>query len=165
MGKLLGLLGGAKFYIACGLCGLIAGSIGTWRIMSWHEQAKERTQVVKTIQVIERRSKITFDVGMKFEQARLVEGQRIEGLEREIPQHVTPQVDSAYPVPCAFVRLYNAATTGPVPDATACPDGEPSGIPFSAVAATDLANIKDCAAVKYQLAGLQDWIRQQQAVK
>lgn len=153
---------GWQGYAALGLVCFLAGAGSTWRIMTWREQAHEKQALVKTVQLVERRSKITFDVGMNFEAVRLKDSQATEQRQQEVAQHVTPQIDSDYPVPCGFVRLFNDATRGPLPDPATCPDGAPSTVALSTVGHTEIENDGQYDQLADQLKALQDWVRQQQ---
>src|SRR4051812_18991253 len=80
-------------------------------------------------------------------------------------QKLTPEVDRDYPVPCGFVRVFNTATHGPVPDPAGCPDDAPSDVALSAVGEVETENAGQYDQVAEQLRALQDWVRQQQQVK
>jgi hypothetical protein len=133
--------------------------------MSWREQAHQVQQAKATIQTIERRGKITFDIGMTFEPVKLKIQQDTEKRLAEVDTHVTPKIDSDFPVPCGFVRVFNAATHGPIPDPAACPDDAASDVALSAVGKTETINDGQYDAISEQLKALQEWVRQQQAVK
>jgi hypothetical protein len=165
MGSLLSLVAGWKGYAALALACFLAGSLGTWRVMSWREGAQETKRLVKTVQLVEKRGKITFDIAMNFETPRLKIQQDTQQRLSEVDLHVTPKVDSEFPVPCGFVRVFNAATHGrPLPDPTGCPDGAASDIAFSAVGKTETINDGQYDLISEQLKALQEWVRQQQNV-
>jgi hypothetical protein len=133
--------------------------------MTWREQAQAAQTVRHSVQIVERRGKITFDVGMDFEVARLKDSADAERRQEKVTRHVTPEIDHDYPVPCGFVRVFNAATHGPLPDPATCPDDAPSGIALSAVGETETRNDGQYDQIADQLRALQDWVRQQQAVR
>lgn len=163
--KLLGALGGWQGYAAIAVACLLAGSFGTWRVMSWREQAHQTQVLIKTVKQIEYRDRISHDVETKYitvvQKVRDNSARQIE----DIPTHVTPQADADCPVPLGFVRVFNAATGGSVPDAASGPDGAPSGVALSEVAKASVENAGEYDATSAQLTALQDWVRQQQAVK
>ena len=163
--RLLSLLTGWKGYAAVGAVCLCLGAAGGSRVMAWREQAQAARAAIHTVQVIERRRKITFVGGMNFEIARLKDSAAIRQRQQEVTQHVTPEIDHDYPVPCGFVRVFNGATHGPVPDPAACPDDTASGIALSAVGQTETENDGQYDQIAGQLMALQDWVRQQQAVE
>lgn len=165
MTRLLALLARWKGMAAVAMLCFLSGAGGTWRIMAWRQQAQAVQATARTIAIVERRGKITFDVGMNFEMARLADGAATRQRQQEVSQHVTPRMDRDYPVPCGFVRVFNAATHGPVPGPAACPDDVPSGITFSEVGRTETENYGQYDAVADQLRALQDWVRQQAAEK
>lgn len=43
---------------------------------------------------------------------------------REVPKYVTPEVDAAFPIPCAFVRVHDAAARGITADQVPNPPGK-----------------------------------------
>jgi len=165
MSRLLSLLAGWKGYVALGALCLCLGATASWRVMSWRERANAAQAARHSVQIVERRGRITFDVEMNFEKARLRDSGATEKRLEEIPRHVTPEMDHDYPVPCGFVRVFNAATRGPIPDPAGCPDDAPSGIALSAVGETETRNDGQYDQVADQLRALQDWVRQQGAVK
>jgi len=165
MSRLLAVLAGWKGYAVLGALCLCLGAAGSWRVMLWHRQAIAGRQARQAVQIVERRGKITFDVEMNFEMARLKDEAAMTKRQEEVHTHVTPEIDRDYPVPCGFVRVFNAATHGPIPDPAGCPDGAPSGIALSAVGETETRNDGQYDQVADQLRALQEWVRQQQAVK
>jgi len=165
MSRLLSLLVGWQGYAALGVLCLCLGAGAGWRVMSWRERANAAQAARDSVQVVERRGRITFDVEMNFEKARLRDGGATGKRLEEIPRHVTPEMDHDFPVPCGFVRVFNAATHGPIPDPAGCPDDAPSGIALSTVGETETRNDGQYDQVVDQLMALQDWVRQQQAVK
>src|SRR5258706_14335185 len=112
MARLLSLLAGWKGYAAIAAVSFCLGAAGGWRAMSWREQAHTAQAAGQTVQLVERRGKITFDVGMDFEMARLKDSNATQRRQQEVTRHVTPQIDHDYRVPCGFVRVFNAATHG-----------------------------------------------------
>ncbi len=115
-------------------------------------------------QIIERSNKITLDVEMNFEMARLTNNEATQRRLADVDTHITPAVDGDYPVPCGFVRVFNDANHGPIPDPAACPDGAASDIALSAVGKVETVNAGQYDNISSQLSALQDWIRQQQSI-
>lgn len=86
---------------------------------------------------------------------------------KEVPAHVTPQIDAAFPVPCGAVRVFDAAALSadidalPYPtglnDAAACP------IKASVLASAGASAIRAYIELSDQLVALQDWVTAQQA--
>lgn len=165
MSRLVSLLAGWKGYAGLGALCLCLGAGGAWRVMAWREQAHLAQINRHVVQVVERRGKITFDIGMKFEMARLKDDSATAKQQQEVHQHVTAEMDRDYPVPCGFVRVFNTATHGPIPEPASCPDGASSGIALSAVGETEIRNDGQYDQIADQLRSLQDWVRQQQAVQ
>jgi hypothetical protein len=165
MSRFLTLLEGWQGYVGVALLCLILGAVGSWRVMAWRAQAKAVQASRQVVQIVERRGKITFDVEMKFEMARLKDGAEVAKRLEEVKQHVTPEIDRDYPVACGFVRVFNTAAHGPIPDAARCPDDAASGIALSTVGETETRNDGQYDQIAEQLRALQDWVRRQQAVR
>lgn len=165
MSRLLALMAGWKGYAAVAALGLVAGASASWRVMAWRNDVQVAKAAVRTVAVVQRREQVTFDVGAKFETRRAKAGAETAKRQQEVPQHVTVQMDQDYPVPCGFVRVFNAATHGPIPDAAGCPDDAPSDVALSAVGQVETENAGQYDQVAEQLKALQDWVRQQQGIK
>ena len=73
MSRLLTLVAGWKGYAAVAALCLVIGASGSWRVMTWRQEASDAKTATHTVQVVERRGKITFDVEMKFERLRLAD--------------------------------------------------------------------------------------------
>jgi hypothetical protein len=82
---------------------------------------------------------------------------------KEVPVYVTPQADRACPVPVGFVRLHDAAAENrPLAGPAGDPDAPAADIALSTVANTVADNYTSCHAIREQLIGLQDAVRQRQ---
>ena len=86
-------------------------------------------------------------------------------LMREIPKHVTPEIDARYPLPVGLERVWNASALGielsGIPLATGQSDDSPSGAKASDAAARiaeDNGNHRACVTT---LQGLVDWVMRQ----
>ena len=83
-------------------------------------------------------------------------------LEADIPRFIPPGVDAEFAVPVGFVRVAAAAWTddpvGPAADA----DRKPSGVQFSELARSELANAAACHAWREQALGWRDFYAKQQ---
>lgn len=144
--------------------GVAVGGVGTWRVMSWRETAQQVKVVTKTIEKVKLQPVVTERVVTKYLKARGDSEKHTQDLILEIPTHVTPETDAAYPVPCGFVRVFNGAWHGPLPDPTRCPDGAASDVPLSAVSGAEAVNGGNYDKIANQLTALQDWIREQKAL-
>src|SRR5258708_3686315 len=100
MSRLFRFVAGWKGYAGLAVLCLCLGAAASWRVMSWREQARATQAERHVVQIVERRGRITFDVEMKFEKARLKDSAETIKRQEEVIQHVTPQVDRDYPVPC-----------------------------------------------------------------
>jgi hypothetical protein len=144
--------------------GLVLGGGVTWRVMAWKEGAAQTAQARTTIRFIERSDMASAKLGtVVIRQVTIAQANTAQLLE-EIPQHVTPQMDSDYPVPLGFVRVWNSAAHGPIPEPAAGADAEPSGIPLSDVAASHTEDEGTLDLCRIRLTGWQDWYREQSAL-
>lgn len=141
--------------------GLLLGGTGTWRVMSWHQQAQQVQVVTKTIKQIQYQDRVTEKVVTKYLAVQASAIEHTKTLIQEVPIYVTPEADARCVVNLGTVRLWERAVGGPIPDAAAGPDDAPSGL-----ACSDLAKAVGEVAGQYdltsnQLTALQDWVRQQ----
>lgn len=84
---------------------------------------------------------------------------------KEVPVYVTPQADRACTIPVGFVGLHDAAAANqPVVGSAGDPDAPAPGLALSAVAGTVAGNYTACHATAQQLIGLQEFVRQRQAL-
>lgn len=151
------------YLIAFGL-GILAGAFLTWRVMSWKEAAQETKQAKATVKYVLAAAEITYNTSFKFEGIKADDKKHTDDIVGIVPVTITPAVDIAYPVPCGFVRLYDAAARSPIPDTSCKPDGSPSGVAISDVAETTIRNFGQYDQVAHQLEALQDWVREQKAL-
>ncbi len=70
------------------------------------------------------------------------------------------QADAACTINRGFVRLYDAATEGRLPEPARDADAASAGIALSAVAGTVAANYQTCHENAEQLRALQTWVRE-----
>lgn len=144
--------------------GVALGGLGTWRVMSWKEQAATAAVATRTVQQVKLQDAATYIVGAEFEAVRVTIAEDTRNRLNQVENHVSPQADAACPVPLGFVRVWNDAAHGPIPEPTAGPDGAPSGVALSAVGKTHVENAGQYDQIVNQLTSLQNWIRRQQAL-
>lgn len=165
MGNLLSLVTGWKGYLAAALVSGLLASTATWRVMSWREGAQETKFAVQQIKLIDKDLQINLQLGdLVVKGVQVINTETVQ-IVREIPQHVTPEIDSHYPVPLGAVRMWNAQTGGTVPPAAAGSDADPSGTPISAVVyahAQDTDTLKKC---ELSLTAWWDWYDQHKAAR
>jgi hypothetical protein len=154
-------LSGWQGYVAVLAVGLALGAGGTWRVMSWREQAHQTQVVTKTVKQIEKQQVVTEKVVTKYVAVQAKAAAETRSLIQEIPVYVTPQDDARCLVNLGTVRLWQRAVHGAVPDASAGADDAPSGLACSDLAKgiAEVAGQYDATA--NQLTALQDWVRQQ----
>ncbi len=154
-------LGGIYGYAAVAAVAGIIGAGGTWRVMAWRAAAAELGAARQAVRLVEHQANITYTIAVNYEAVRLADTTATNHLLEEVPVHVTPEIDIAYPVPCGFVRLFNAGVHDPVPDGTCGTDDASSGIALSEVAQAGVWNDGAYDVCAAQLTALQDWIRAQ----
>jgi hypothetical protein len=143
--------------------GLLLGSVGTWRIMSWREQAQETQQAIRTTQLVVKAGDINYQIEAKFVPLIATIHENTQQLISEIPEHVTPAIDRVYPVPLGFVRVWNKASHGAVPEPAIGGDDADSGVPLSDVAVAHTSNEGILDTCRAEVSAWQDWYKQQAA--
>lgn len=128
------VLGNWQFILGALALGLLLGGAGTWRVMSWKEGAQQTVKVERTVRLVERQQSISTELATIFVPEFISIQATTDQNSKEIPEHVTPQIDREYPVPVGFVRVWNHDAGGPVPGPAAGSDADPSGVPLSDVA-------------------------------
>lgn len=112
------------------------------------------------------RDKITHDTDVKFAEEHQKIITNTITIIKKVPVHVTPQIDAAFPVSCAFIRVRDAAALQADPDTLSLPAGltDASSCPVatSALATADVEAIGAYYAVSSQLVALQDWVSAQE---
>jgi hypothetical protein len=165
MSAILNALLGWKGCAAIALLCLLAGAGGTWRIMSWREDARAAKVITRTVKQIVYRDRVTEKVVTKYLTVKAADAANTRNLIKDIPNHVTAQADARCILPLGLVRLWNRAVHGPIPDAAAGPDDAASGLACSDLAEAFAEAAGQYDATAHQLMALQDWVRQQRAVK
>ncbi len=162
---MLRFLLGWRGYVAAALVSGLLASVATFRVMSWREGANEAKFAVQQIKLIDKDLQINLALGDVTIKGLEVINTETVRFVREIPEHVTPEIDRSHPVPLGFVRVWNEQTGGTVPPASAGSDADPSGTNLSAVAyahATDADTIKRC---ELGLTAWWQWYDQHSAVR
>lgn len=145
------------------------GFAGGWTVHGWQMNSAQlhtvKAEAKHVVEVTQKQSQITAAV----EGADAVKQQKIHAtftqLQREVPKHVTPEVDRQFPVSDRLVGVLDRALNVPaVPDgAGRADDGAPAA---SAVAESDLGAwatqvIEQSNSTRQQLIDLQAWVRAQ----
>lgn len=162
-----GALGGIQTYLIVGAVSLVIGAGGaalaTYKIMHNANLAAQTSQAKATVQHVVTQAHITLDVGEVVIRGVTLAVTETTRRQQEIPQHVTPEIDRAFPVPLGFVRVWNDATHGPIPGPAAGADSDPSGVPLSDVARANTADQGTLDVCRVQIAGWWDWYDRQKA--
>lgn len=84
---------------------------------------------------------------------------------RKVPVYVTKEVDRAFPLPCGFVRLHDAAARGIAPSEVSLPPGKSDGdacpVTASFAATVIVQNYGQYDLTAGQLKDLQAWVIQE----
>ena len=163
MSRLLSLVAGWKGYAAVAALCLTIGAGGTWRVMSWRQEARGAQEAVAVVHRVESQAAIETKLEAIYLPQFVFIQTESQRRETEIPKHVTPEIDRQYPVPLGFVRVFNDAAHGPVPPAAAGSDAEPSGVPLSEVAQAHIADQGTLDLCRQQLTEWWDWYDQNKA--
>jgi hypothetical protein len=160
----LSALSGWQGYLAALLIGAALAGGGTWRVMSWREQAHQAQVVTKTVKQIVYQDRVTEKVVTKYVAVQAKAAENTKAIIQEIPVHVTPEADARCTVNLGTVRLWQRAVHGTVPGPSAGTDDAPSGLACSdmAKAIAEVAGQYDATA--NQLAALQSWVREQRSL-
>lgn len=177
---LLPLLAGAKSFFSA-LIGFCSKPPGSWlaaaaavAVALWcygqHEFNKGVASVavrqqVAAVRLIAHDSKINVSIGDVVVRGLQIVQANTSRIEQEIPVHVTPAIDAAYPVPLGFVRMFNDASHGPVPGPAAGSDADPSGVPLSQVARAHAGSESIVDTCRVDLAAWWSWYDQHKAAR
>lgn len=80
-----------------------------------------------------------------------------------VQTHITPAVNAVCTIDLGAIRVFNDATHGSVPDASAGADDSPTTVALSDIATIATENAGQYDIVAHQLIALQDWVQQQEA--
>lgn len=165
------LLAKIEGYLLTAVACLSVGFGGGWMVHGWQMKASQlhavQAQAQHVVKAVEKQDQITArveaDDAQKQQQIRTV----YRTLEREVPVHVTPEVDRQFPVSDRLVGVLDRALAVPaVPDAAGSADDAPAAP--SAVAESDLGAwatqvIEQYNSTRQQLIDLQAWVQAQRA--
>lgn len=163
------LLAKYEAYLLTAVACLVAGFIAGWTVHGWEMRSSQlhvvTAEAKHVIAVTQKQSQITAAV----EAPAVARQQRIHAtyaqLQREVPTHVTPEVDRQYPVSDRLVGVLDRALAVPsVPDAASRPDDTPaaaSPLTESDIGAWATAVIETCTSTRQQLIDLQTWVKAQ----
>lgn len=163
-GGFTSLIANWQSYLAIAAISGLLGAAGTWRVMSWKEAAAQTHVAQQAVRLVMRQEALTLNISMNFEAIKTSDQAATNKLLDEVEIHVTPAIDLDHPVPCGFVRLFNAAAHDPVPDTACGPDDAASGVALSTVAKTTVQDFGQYDIIAHQLTALQDWVTQQEAL-
>lgn len=108
---------------------------------------------------------ITLGDALKNAQAQTKIVTQTKTLIQKVPVYVTQEVDRAFPLPCGFVRLHDAAALGVPPSEISLPAGKSDGdacpVTASFAATIIVQNYGAYSLTTSQLRDLQDWVNQE----
>jgi hypothetical protein len=115
------------------------------------------------------RDKVSHDADVKYAESHQKIVTLTNTIIREVPAHVSEKVDRDFPVACGVIRVWDAATLGVSADQLPLPAGKSDDstcpVKASALAQSGAAAIRGYAEISNQLTSLQDWAKDEGAVK
>ena len=117
-------------------------------------------QTLQIAAVRQRQAEATVQVVTRYVDRVRVVREKGDTIIKEVPIYVPVQADAACTINRGFVRLYDAATEGRLPEPARDADAASAGIALSAVAGTVAANYQTCHENAEQLRALQTWVRE-----
>lgn len=146
-----------------------SGERGYGRGVAWQKSEDEKARLIAVAAAEKRgrenQAKLDAGIQSAAEKAAYARGKAQSEtitIIRKVPQYVTAKVDADFAVPCATIRLHNAATTGADPASESLPagllDGDTCPIKQSDFVATIVANYGIDREKDAQIDGLQDLV-------
>ena len=117
-------------------------------------------QTLQIAAVRQRQAEATVQVVTRYVDRVRVVREKGDTIIKEVPIYVPVQADAACTINRGFVRLYDAAAAGELPEPARDADAASAGIALSAVAGTVAANYQTCHENAEQLRALQTWVRE-----
>lgn len=161
---IVSVLGGVRACIWLAFALWFAWSAHSWKGRAGELQAEKAkavaAQVVAAAKLAEAQANVTVRVVTKYvDRVQVIRG-RTQTIVKEVPVYVPSDAPA---LPGGFRVLHDAAALGVIPDPARIADAAP--VAAQDVAATVADNYGTCQANAEQVSALQDWIRQQQALK
>ena len=122
------------------------------------QQAKE------AVRIVTKQGEVTTQVVTKYVQVAAKTQTVTQTIEKEVIKYETLKLDQTL-LSVAAVSLHDSAAANTVPDSAKSVDGSPSEVTASTLDKTCIANYATYYKVSDELTGLQEWVRQQQAVR
>jgi hypothetical protein len=158
-------LGGWKGYAAAAGVAFVLGFGSCWQIRDWVHAAAERDAARHVVKEVVKQDQASAARGLAHASADTALQDHGRKVAQEIPRHVTPEIDRAFPLPVGAVRLLNDAIGLPaVPDPPGQPDDARSAVALSDGVSVLADDVNACRRNGQQLTDLQAWIRDQQAL-
>lgn len=176
IGWALKFLGGWQGYAVAAAAAFLLGATGAGVTVSKIKNGEiaelklEHTKAIVKAQVAAMKyqadaDKITHDLDVKDAEARQKIVEKTVTIIRKVPKYVTPETDARFPLPCGFIRLHDAATSGADPATIPLGPGESDAAPCSTKASEAAAiiawNYGQALSWRSSLMSWQDWYRLQ----
>ena len=142
-----------------GICWFKGDSYGTQKLTEY-----QAAQMKEAVRIVTKQGEVTTQVVTKYVQVAAKTQATAQTIEKEVVKYETLKLDRTL-LSVAAVRLHDSAAANAVPPAASPTDDSPSGVTAAAIVATCTANYATYFKVADELTGLQDWVRQQAAVK
>lgn len=174
----MSFLSGIWGYVITGVgSALGAAAIAVWLTHAVMAHKIDQMQVAEKNAIIDaqnlaradqvKRDKITHDADVAYATTHEKIVTVTQTIVQKVPYVVTPKIDATYPVPCALVRVWDAAVLNASPDALSygpgLADDKACPVSASALANAGVKAIRAYAETTDQLSALQDWVSKQGA--
>lgn len=119
-------------------------------------------QTTQTVKVAEQQVKVVTKVETVYRDRVQIIYREGKTIENQIPNYIKPADDNLFAVPVGLVRVLDAAWTGEAAGPADGADREPSEIPISQIALTQVGNITVCHVWREQALGWRQFYGEQQ---
>lgn len=142
------------------ITGWVKGNIhGTEKLYAY--QAKQATEAAR---IVVKQGAVTEKVLTKYIKVKGDTEVITNTVEKEVIRYEQAKLDQC-PLSVAAVSLHNSAALNKLPDPASSVDGTPSGVKAAALTKTCTENYATYHKTANRLRGLQEWVREQEAVK
>ena len=142
-----------------GICWFKGDSYGTQKLTEY-----QAAQMKEAVRIVTKQGEVTTQVVTKYVQVAAKTQATTQTIEKEVVKYA--ETNKTFTLDPEWRSLHDRAATNSVSSASAKPDDAARSPPSAAEAiATVTANYAACYRNYDKLVGLQDWVRQQAAVK
>jgi hypothetical protein len=151
-------------HFACLVGGVCAGVLIMWSAGQEQRVKADLKGAQYAIAFDRKADAITATVSTETAQETIRIQYRTREVIRYVPQILNTEIVDRYPLPDGFIRVHDAAVSSEIPGPARELDGAASDIGADQALGVIVGNVGQCHEWRAQLIGLQDWVRQQQAL-